>query len=55
MDGYSFFVKELKVFLEGSDVFYGAFFPTVVLDGHSEVIHDSFSLFFFKSIITALF
>ncbi|SUZ95919.1 uncharacterized protein METZ01_LOCUS48773 [marine metagenome] len=55
MDGYSFFVEELKVFLEGSDVFYGTFFPTVVLDGHSEVIHDSFSLFFFKSVITALF
>ena len=50
-----YFVEELKVFLEGSDVFYGTFFPTVVIDGHSEVIHDFFYLFVFKSIITALF
>ena len=55
MDGVSFIMEELKVFLEGSDVFYGTFFLTVILDGHSQVVHDSFSLFFFKSVITALF
>ena len=32
-----YLAEELKVFLEGSDVFYGTFFSTVVLDGHSEV------------------
>ena len=52
MDGVSFFMEELEVFLEGSDVLYGTFFSTVVLYGHSEIIHDSF--FFFKNIITAL-
>ena len=57
MDGVSFFMKELKVFLEGSDVLYGTFFSTstVVHYGHSEIIHDSFFFFFFfKSIKTAL-
>ena len=55
MDGVSFFMEELEVFLEGSDVLYGTFFPTIVLYGHSEIFHDSFFLFFFKSIKTALF
>ena len=54
MDGVSFFMEELKVFLEGSDVLYGTFFLTIVLYGHSEIIHDSFFLFFFKSIKTGL-
>ena len=54
MDGVSFFMEELKVFLEGSDVLYGTFFPTIVLYGDSEIFHDSFFLFFFKSIKTAL-
>ena len=56
MDGVSFFMEELKVFLEGSDVLYGTFFPTIVLygHGHSEIFHDPFFLFFFKSIKTAL-
>ena len=42
MDGDSGLVEELEVFLEGSDVLYGTFFSTVVLYGHSEIIHDSF-------------
>ena len=48
------FMEELKVFLEGSDVLYGTFFPTFVLYRHSEIFHDSFFLFFLKSIKTGL-
>ena len=55
MDGDSFFVEELEVFSESSDDFYGTFFSTVVPDRHSEVTHDSFSFFFFQSIMTELF
>ena len=55
MYGDSFFVEELEVFSESSDVFYGTFIFTVVPDRHSEVTHDSFSFFFFQSIMTELF
>ena len=56
MDGDSFFVEELEVFSESSDDFYGTFISTVVPpDRHSEVTHDSFSFFFFQSIMTELF
>ena len=55
MDGDSFFVEELEVFSESADVFYGTFISTVVPDRHSEVTHDSFSFFFFQSIMTELF
>ena len=55
MDGDSFFVEELEVFSESSDDFYGTFISTVVPDRHSEVTYDSFSFFFFQSIMTELF
>ncbi len=41
--------------MESSDDFYGTFISTVVPDRHSEVTHDSFSFFFFQSIMTELF
>ena len=52
IDGDSLFVEELEVFPESSDVFYVTFISTVVPDRHSEVTHDSFSFFFFQSIMT---
>ena len=55
MDGDSLFVEELEVFSESSDVFYETIIFTVVPDRHSEVTHDSFSFFFFQSIMTELF
>ena len=47
MDGDSFFVEELEVFSESSDVFYGTFIFTVVPDRHSEITQDTFSFFLF--------
>ena len=55
MDGDSLFVEELEVFSESSDDSYGTIISTVVPDRHSEVTHDSFSFFFFQSIMTELF
>ena len=49
------FVEELEVFSESADVCYGTFIFTVVPNLHSEVAHDSFSFFFFQSIMTELF
>ena len=50
-----FFVEELEVFSESSDDFYGIFIFIVVPDRHSEVTNDSFSFFFFQSIMIELF
>ena len=49
------FVEELEEFLESADVCFKTFIFTVVPDLHSEVTHDSFSFFFFHSIMTELF